>query len=112
MIIYERYNNVESPMDWAQRVLTPQELVQFNNAFDLNTELWETYRTTGLITKSTIRFTVHSYTYNRNINIPIGEQLVDTGQENLTVAPEFRPWLERYLADVSNPVVVKTATKN
>ena len=108
MIIYERYNNVESPTDWAQRVLTPQELVQFNNAFDLNTKLWISYEDAGLIENNTIRYKVYSYTYNRDIDILIGEQLVDSGQGNLTVAPEYTPWLNRYLADVGAPVV-KTA---
>ncbi len=109
MVIYERYTNKESISQWASRVLTPQELVLFNNALNLNNQLWESYQESGLIKKEIIRPVVYSITYERNININIGERITELGQDKLTVHSEFGPWLERYSADVGNPVVIKSA---
>ena len=113
MIIYERYKNKESLIEWAQRSLTSQELNQFNSAFTLNTELWKSYQLAGMCNTTDIWYSVYSSIFDCNIDIRIGEQLNSIANETLTVHPSFRPWLDRYMADVgSGAVIIKTATNN
>ena len=93
---------------WAQDTLSEQELQQFMQALDINNQLWKNYELHGVITDhEIISETLLSNTYNTEISVPVEEIVkIAPGQTAIT-ASEMIPWLDRYIAENGNPVIIE-----
>ena len=97
--------------EWANTTLDPAELTLFNSAFADNNQLWESYRAQGyIISTSEVYETSYSQTYNLSVEIDIAQKIIvlnNTGSTDITMAPSFVQWVDRYDAEVGNPVVIE-----
>jgi hypothetical protein len=95
-------------LKWAQDTLSEQELQQFMQALDINNQLWKNYELNGVITDhEIISETLLSNTYNTEISVPVEEIVkIAPGQTTIT-ASEMIPWLDRYIAENGNPVIIE-----
>lgn len=108
MTTYIRYNNTPTIEEWANRTLTPEDLAQFEMALAENNSLWESYFNQGMISASDVFETVFSNVYNTNVEVRIAHKIVvsDTQQNNVVIAPSYVHWLDRFNAEVGNPVII------
>lgn len=92
---------------WAEQTLNEQELQEYRQAMTLNMQLWENYKTNGVINKEYLIYeTILSTTYNTEIAIPIEEAIQIKPGQTAVMAPEIIPWMDRYIAENGNPVIV------
>jgi len=105
--IVKKYAN-ESLHDWANRTLTPTELDSFNAAFDANTARWQNYVDQGMISVNPFMQEVYISALNETVSVQIGDKTIISPEytlEDVTLAPEWKPWLDRYLSEVNAPEI-------
>jgi hypothetical protein len=95
-------------MTWAQNTLNEQELQQFVQAVDKNNQLWNTYKSTGVIVEDYINDEILlSTTYNTEIALPSEEVIEISAGQTAVMASELIPWMDRYIAENGNPVIIE-----
>jgi hypothetical protein len=95
-------------MTWAQNTLNEQELQQFVQALDKNNQLWNTYKSTGVIVEDYINDEILlSTTYNTEIALPSEEVIEISAGQPVVMASEMIPWMDRYIAENGNPVIIE-----
>lgn len=104
-------NKLVTIREWAQTVLTAEELAEFYEAEKRNLALSKHYIDTGLITQETVTETVFVPGLNETITIVIGQKTkLAPGVTvlDIPIDPEFGAWHARYTSDPNinyNPTV-------
>lgn len=97
--------------DWAQLVLTAEELENFYEAEKRNLALTKHYIDIGLMTQETITETVFIPSLGETITISVGQKTTlapGVTVLDIPVDPEFSAWHARYTSDPNinhNPTV-------
>ena len=103
-----KYYPSESILDWANRTLTPSELVEFNTAFTLNHTRWVGYAEQNLVSFTPIYQDVYVAELNETVSTQIGERTtlaLGVTLADVTMDPTWAPWMDRYMLEVQAPEV-------
>lgn len=105
-IRYLKDNNINS---WANATLTAEELIQFQNAFTVNNNLWKSYLEQGLYTVQNVYETVHSAVLDSDIEVIVGQEIIMSAGvtlDNLELGANFKSWLDRYSTETGGDILV------
>lgn len=104
-------NRIVTIREWAQSVLTAEELDNFYEAEQRNLALIKHYIDTGLMQQESIVETVYIPSVDKNITVPVGQKTVlapGVTILDIPIDPEFGSWHARYASDPNvnyNPTV-------
>lgn len=96
-------------LKWGQDTLDEQELQQFIQALNKNNQLWDDYKSNIVVDDDYIIYeTLLSNTYNTEISVPV-EQVITIApfQTVFIMASEMVQWMDRYIAENGNPVIIE-----
>lgn len=113
MAHYTRYftNESDNLRKWAVENLTPEELVDFNEAAMESSRLWDIYKDSGMVTVVPVYESIFLEEYNTNVDIQIGERVEfpnsddNINIENIFYTNRWRSWLERIPVEIQTDQV-------
>ena len=102
MSSYVRFYRQPTIQEWAQSVLSPTELDDFQTAFQENSLLWEQYKQSGLITVEPIYENLVDSILETSIEVQVGEKVVSsdgTSVAQIQMTERYQYWLDRFTQD-------------
>ena len=104
-------NKIVTIRDWAQSVLTAEELENFYIAEERNLVLNKQYIDAGLMQQESVTETVYVPSIGKSITISVGQKITlapGVTILDIPIDPEFGAWHARYTSDPNinyNPTV-------
>jgi hypothetical protein len=105
---YVRFYKEPTIDEWAKASLSPSELIDFQNSFEENHQIWRQYTDNGLISVEPIYETFLHPILGEYIEVLVGEQVIiapETSVSSLHIAERYQYWLNRYTQDTGSDFV-------